>query len=325
MIKRVLYILLIFMVISLVALWFYTGGVGKITNAAKSLGNPLNGDNYTIHLPWEPAKLSIGADVSKYVTDNSSPDTPNAEEIQSQADDLQNKINQAKTFGDPSPDKGKVRISDRESPDGGTSAEEYIVLSADNLGTGPVLLSGWSLQSVLTGRRAALPPASSLFILGVVNPVTSVSLNPGQTAIVSTGASPVGVSFRENSCSGYLSQFQTFNPDLDQSCPDPKSAIPETPENLQRYGASCFTYIESVNSCKFPGSILPPDLSVACRSFITTTYTYNGCVNMYQFRTDFRKDQWRLFLQSSQPLWNETHDIIRLLDGEGRTVDVLKY
>lgn len=332
MIRRVLIILIIFMVIALAALWLITGGVGRISRAAHSLGNPINlivgngtDTSYSIHLPWQPTELNLGEDISKYGTSDGQSTSLTAEQIQNQTDDLQKQINDAKNFGTPSPYKDKVQISDRESPDGSTALQEYIVVQASSGNTGPVLLSGWSLQSVLTGKRVPLPPASSVFVLGVVNPVTSVSLNPGQSAVVSTGASPVGVSFRENMCSGYLTQFQNFSPDIEQSCPDPKNTLSETPENLQRYGAACFTYIESVDSCRFPGSILPSNLSAACKAFITTAYTYNGCVNTYQFRTDFRKNSWRLFLGSSAPLWNNDHDIIRLLDGEGRTVDVLKY
>lgn len=332
MIKRILIVLFIFMVIALASLWLITGGVGKISNAARSLGNPLslivgNGTDtgYSIHLPWQPTNLDLGTDISQYSDGQGQTDTQTVDQIQSQTDDIQKQINDVKKFGTPSPYKGEVTLSDRETPDGSTPLNEYIVLSASSDNTAPILLSGWSLQSVLTGKRVALPRASSLFILGVVNPITSVSLNPGQSAIVSTGASPVGVSFRENVCSGYLAQFQTFTPDLTNECPDPSGALPQIPENLQRYGASCFTYVQSLPSCRFPGSILPSDLSAACKAFITNTFTYNGCVNMYQYRTDFKKDSWRLYLGVTVPLWNNAHDIIRLLDGEGRTVDVLSY
>jgi hypothetical protein len=46
---------------------------------------------------------------------------------------------------------------------------------------------------------------------------------------------------------------------------------------------------------------------------------------MYQYRTDFRKNTWRLFLGVNELLWNNQHDVIRLLDASGRTVDVLVY
>ncbi len=329
MIKRVLIIVGLLMLFSLTALWFITGGTKNVSRIANSLGSPIDlitgGESgYSIRLPWQPEELTIGADLSQYESADgrSVPTTP--EEIQRQADDLQREINQAKTFGTPSPFKSMVTLSGRESPVDGSALEEYIFVHASGANTAPVSLSGWSLQSVLTGKRVPLPAASNLFVLGVVNPVTSVSLNPGQTAVVISGASPVGVSFRENMCSGYLAQFQTFVPDIERACPDPKNAMPKIPENLQRYGAACFEFVDNLTSCTFPGHT-PSSLSSACKAFVTNTYTYNGCVNMYQYRTDFRKDVWRLFLNSTAPLWSNSHDIIRLLDAGGRTVDVLTY
>jgi hypothetical protein len=331
MIKRVLIILAVFMAVSLIGLWFVTGGVGKIKRVASSMGSPIDfftsegGGIFSIRLPWQPEELSLGADLSQYAEGEEQYDPQDLGAMQSRTDEIQREINEAKTFGDPSPYKGKVTLSNRESSPEGTPAEEYIVVRASSANTAPVSLSGWSLQSILTAKRVQLPPASSLFVLGVVNPVTHISLAPGQVAIVNTGASPVGVSFRENTCSGYLAQFQSFYPDIERSCPDPSHALPQIPENLQRYGAACTEFVNNLQSCTYPRNNLPATLSPACKAFVTNTYTYNGCVTLYQSRVDFKKDTWRLFLGVIEPLWNNSHDIIRLLDADGRTVDVLTY
>jgi hypothetical protein len=311
-------------------LFFLTGGWSKLSRAAGSLSNPLslifgNGTStYSIQLPWQ-ASLTQGPDISQYTGQEQVDGQRQVSDTQQESESLLQQTYDAKSFGDPSPYRGEILLSNRTSdPEAGASGE-YIEMHASSANSAPVQITGWSLQSVLSGARVAIPPASSLFILGVVNPVRAVLLNPGASAIVNTGVSPVGVSFRENVCSGYLAQYQTFSPDLENYCPDPKSAMPEIPENLQRYGASCFTFVQSLSSCRFPGSALPSTLSSACRSFVVSTYSYNGCVNMYQFLAGFNKNSWRLFIGSPSPLWNSEHDIIRLLDAEGRTVDVLTY
>ncbi|MDP3645638.1 MAG: hypothetical protein Q8R25_00945 [bacterium] len=326
MIKRILIILCIFMVLALVGLWFVTGGFGRASRASGTLSNPveyiLSGKFFGggIRLPWQPESLTEGPDISRYGSGENDTDELLGG-IQDETDAVRQSMYDVKVFGDPSPYRGQITLSGKSSSSDG----EYIQVHAHSANTGPITITGWYLQSVLTGVRVPLPPGASLFVLGVVNPVTSVSLNPGSVTIVNTGLSPVGVSFRENVCSGYLAQYQTFVPDLDNACPDPKNALPEIPENLQRYSASCFTYVQNLSSCRFPGNTLPNSLSSACKSFIVNTYSYNGCVNLYQFRTNFKKDSWRLFLGSRLALWNSDHDIIRLLDASGRTVDVLKY
>jgi len=148
---------------------------------------------------------------------------------------------------------------------------------------------------------------------------------PGASAIITTGLSPVGVSFEDNICSGYLGQLQTFFPTLSSSCTAPSDALPQTAQNLKTYGASCLDYINNLPAFEFPGPNLPSDLSQACRTFVATTLSYNGCVAMNRTQSTFELPSWRLYLAMRAPLWNHTHDIIRLLDNQGRVVDVLQY
>src|SRR3989344_2077555 len=93
------------------------------------------------------------------------------------------------------------------------TAHEYLELDARE-GISAVSLTGWSLQSMVSGVRIPIPGAATPFIIGIVNQLPPVVLAPGQTALVVTGASPVGVSFRENRCTGFLEQVQSFDPAL---------------------------------------------------------------------------------------------------------------
>ena len=186
-------------------------------------------------------------------------------------------------------------------------------------------MDGWSLQSVYTGIRAYIPTAASSFMMGVVNDRDSIQLPPGASAIINSGMSPVGTSFRENICTGYLEQLQNFSPSLSNSCPTPASSLPLTPENLRIYGETCFDFLQTIPSCTSPLQNIPGNISSDCRSFALNTLSYNGCVLKNRFRPSFITGSWRIYLESDTELWRNTHDIIRLLDGEGRTVDVLTY
>src|SRR6185295_18661707 len=107
--------------------------------------------------------------------------------------------------------------------------------------------SGWSLQSAVTGTRASLPQTGAeMFVAGSVNHGVPIYLDPGTSAFIVSGISPVGISLRENVCTGYLAQLQHFSPGLDTACPDPSDMLPMTADNLRIYGASCVDYVQSL-------------------------------------------------------------------------------
>ena len=160
--------------------------------------------------------------------------------------------------------------------------------------------------------------------MGAVNVEDVIALVAGERAIVATGISPVGVSFRENSCTGYLDQFQGFSPAMSRNCPSPEDILPLTEENLRAYGEGCFDYIRELPACTTPLS--PPSyISGQCAAYLQNNLSYNGCMNMNRWRPSFAGDTWRIFLNARGELWGNSHDVIRLLDSEARTVDVISY
>ncbi len=185
-------------------------------------------------------------------------------------------------------------------------------------------LSGWSLQSVLTGVRLYLPNAAPVFSLGNINEVAPVYLAPGEQAIISSSVSPVSVSFRENMCTGYLGQYQAFTPQLSRQCPSPQTELPMTPSNFAAYGDSCFDTLESLYACTFP-DVLPQSVSPECAAALRNTLSYTSCVVRHRSDPGFNSSTWRLFLGSPVEVWRNSHDTIRLLDAQGRTVDVYSY
>jgi hypothetical protein len=319
MIKRILIILAILLVIALLGAWLIGGDGSALGRIVHTITNPIdvifNGSpssGISIRLPWQPKELTQGPDISL----NSNAEIPSAGGGNTSAN--------IRTFGDPSPYAGKVHLADG-SPTESSASLEYIRIEADGSNTQPITMNGWSLQSAVSGLRAYLPLAASPFIMGVVNAVAPVSLEPGATAIVTTAASPAGASFQENMCTGFLGQLQGFSPDLTNACPPPTALLPQTAETLRTYGATCIDFVQNLPQCYFPGANLPADITPACRSFLTNTFTYNGCLNTYRGRASFALSSWRLFLGMRAELWYNTHDVIRLLDANDRTVDVLSY
>lgn len=247
-------------------------------------------------------------------------------DIEDEYDDLRGQLDEAKVFGDPSPHREQVSLS---SSFGGARADrpstEYLSLTASSLNTTPVDITGWSLQSLVTGVRVSIPQGVRVFESTQANTVDRIYLDPGAEAIVTTGPSPVGVSFRENICSGYLGQFQSFVPSLPQQCPAPSEELPSTLENLRTYGEQCIDFVRNLPRCSFYLDELPGSLSPACELFVKNALTYQGCVDAHRWRPSFIVGDWRIYLNQSRELWQNSRDVIRLLDAQGRTVDVWTY
>ena len=333
MIRYILILTAVLMLITLALVWLLTGGWGKITHGGINFANPIDiiffhGTTTGGHLvlPWQ-LSITQGPDISQYV-DEANRETGNTssdiESTQDQYSAPPSQPQELQTFGNPSPYRGKVLLGAGAVTESNIHSES-IELRASSQNTTPVAMTGWTLQSAVTGVRMNIPPAASPFLMGVVNAVDPLSLAPGEDAIVVSGPSPVGVSFRENICTGYLQQFQNFTPPLNDSCPDPSDAFPASPENIQKYGDSCFDFVRSLPHCTFPNKSIPSGLSQSCVSFVLNTYNYSSCVSAYRQRPDFKLDTWRIYLSSGVELWRNTHDIIRLLDAQGRTVDVVSY
>jgi hypothetical protein len=158
----------------------------------------------------------------------------------------------------------------------------------------------------------------------MTNDIADVMLKPGARAIVTSGVSPIGASFQENACSGYLGQHQSFTPPLSTRCPDPLTTFSAASANTLAYGSNCADFIQTLPSCSFPSQVRS-DLNNTCKQYIITTFSYNGCVQAHKNEANFARPSWRLYLGAGYELWNNTHDVIKLLDPQGLTVDVATY
>ena len=325
------------LLVSLVVVWLWTGGISKSWNASKIPTNLIdqiffNGTSTgkTLRLPWQPTMPSFPTAENP----DQSGVSPDVAALYSEAqgrpanlyDDASNaQIDAARNFGNPSPFRGQVNITQASGAQESSPSAEYIVIGASSANTAPIDITGWSLQSVYTGARGYVPRSASTFVMGNVNSSEATQINPGATAIINSGTSPVGMSFRENICSGYLAQFQSFYPSLSNSCPSPSSQLALNAENLRTFGETCFDFVQSIPSCTSPFQSIPSNISPNCRTFALNNFSYNGCVSRNFSSSVFALDSWRIYLGSGVELWRNSHDVIRLLDNLGRTVDVLTY
>jgi hypothetical protein len=329
-ISKILVYLIVASILSLIALWIWSGGFAAVARVAGELPSLFN-------RPWDltdrlqplgtlglapvPNTFSTSTDSARTEDIPATPEyTP--EQLEQQYEELRRRAADSAFYGTASPYSGIVHLSKGRIE--GAPAEEYLVIELGYNARGAVSISGWSLLSALSGTRYHLGTGASPFVGGVVNPLGPLVLEPGGRALVTSGHSPIGVSFRENICTGYLAQVQTFEPALANSCPRAEDVAPVTGENLARYGADCFDYIEAIPECSFPTDI-PQTLSPGCRALIVNTFSHNGCVNNEKWRPSFHLGSWRVYLGSTVSLWNDSHDAIRLMDENGLTVDALVY
>ena len=97
--------------------------------------------------------------------------------------------------------------------------EEYLEIKADKKNKSPMKITGWKLKGK-TGLDIAIGKGASYTYSNVASqPQEDIYLKPGEKAVIVTGKSPLGTSFKLNKCAGYFGQFHTFTPDLDTDCP----------------------------------------------------------------------------------------------------------
>jgi len=202
--------------------------------------------------------------------------------------------------------------------------DEYISLKVSKNATTPINISGWTLQSDTSGNVVTIPKGTEVPRSGLINASQNIMLSGGDQIMIISGRSPIGASFRENKCIGYFSTFQKFSPPLPQNCPVPENELPALygPDYIRDVG--CIDYVKTLNRCQ--ATLSPPiNVSGACQSFLEKNLNYNGCVVAHQNEPDFKGSSWRIYLGRSGAMWRPKHEIVRLLDTTGKTVDVFSY
>lgn len=220
---------------------------------------------------------------------------------------------------------GKVTILSSRAKDTDPD-KEYITIRANKNNTETIPITGWRLESGVTGRRATIGKGSQLPISGQTVNDQTIFLAPGEMAIVVSGRSPLGSSFRLNLCTGYLEQFQNFSPRLPRDCPDPEDE-PEVVPKVLSSGMSdaCISFIERIPRCSINTKPIPQTLESSCHQFINREINYNACVTRHRQDEGFYLDEWRVFLSRDEELWRKEREIIKLVDTEDKVVLVETY
>lgn len=215
--------------------------------------------------------------------------------------------------------KGKVTIQKTSSNIRETKAsEEYIVIEAYRKNEHPINITGWELRSLVSKAKYIIPQATNLARTGQYT--SDVLLNAWDRAIIVTGRSPVGESFRTNICTGYFGQFQEFFPSLEKKCPYPEDEI-----GSNIFTGECTEFIEDLYRCEMRIEQIPIQLTDSCHNFINTKLNYNGCVEEHKSDENFYGSEWRLFLGRDTEIWQDRREIIALFDREGNLVDTVTY
>ncbi len=228
------------------------------------------------------------------------------------------------SFGTPSPYYGIVSMNHYVSGAGSTNpGNEYVEITVAQSATAPVDISGWTLESSATGAAAVIPKGTEVPTSGIVNAVQDIVLTPGTQALIISGQSPIGASFRDNKCIGYFSTFQQFSPPLPQNCPLPYDELTSFYPGYIR-DAACIDYVNTLSRCQ---AVLSPPVgtSGACQNFLVNYLNYNGCVNAHRNDADFEGNTWRVYLGRTNSMWRTQNEVVKLLDAQGKTVDAFSY
>jgi hypothetical protein len=295
--------------------WIATGGpVHPLAFSGPRLSQPqeLGGGTY-LSLPRAP--FSVGGSRSSLAGGDTPSDSDTSTGLQGSGT----------AFGEASPYRGIVILSHYVSGAGSTDPkDESIELRVSSSATVPVDISGWTLSSDAGGGSITIPRGTEVPTSGTVNAVQDIVLTAGTHATIISGQSPIGGSFRENKCIGYFGSFQTFSPPLPQDCPISSDELVAFYGSNYIRDAACIDYVKKLSRCRVVLSP-PNNLSGVCQSFLVKYLNYNGCVDAHQRDADFAGDTWRIYLGRTTSMWRPRHEIVRLTDAQGKTVDVFSY
>ncbi len=228
-------------------------------------------------------------------------------------------------FGTASTYRGITNVSHRVVGAGASNPQnEYIEIRLSTKAKQPVTISGWRIASMVSGKGSTIPYGTEVPRSGTVNASEPIVLNPGDRAILSSGRSPIGASFRENVCIGYFGQYQKFSPSLPRSCPIPKTELATRYEGNLVSDPLCSDYTEKLSRCSIALSP-PPTLSSACQAFLINYLNYNGCLNTHQHDYSFKGTTWRVYLGRDSNMWRSDRETIKVSDRDGNTIDLFSY
>ena len=303
--------------------WLFLGGLSRMVN---NMGifvkppSPVNtGETYGKVSFWEKFRNQENINTSISEEERIAIELKQAEEEIKKVEEALERLKEEKTV---SPYKGQVEIRKCLGYKTDTD-EEYIELTT-TIPTGEkIQISDWTLKSEMTGTEIKIGNASKLPYTSQINTEYPVFISNKDKVIIVSGRSPIGVSFQINKCSGYLEQFQDFEPCINKECPLVKDEdLPIIGPNS--FDDDCLDYIDKISRCETPLTY-PFGMQYECQTYLTNEINYNSCINREKNEVDFYKPEWRIFLDRTNQLWKKDREIIKLLDAQKKVVDIYSY
>lgn len=240
-------------------------------------------------------------------------------------DDLEKDLRELKIWGEVSPHAGEVSLR-RGNVRTAYVDSEYLIITASTRNERAINITDWAVESYVTERRRWIEEGVRVYVRGRINKKNPIWLEPGERAYIITGDSPVGLSFHENICTGYLTNHQDFIPRLSRACPRPFDEMDDFAD-IRLDDDSCWEFVEDIRRCEVPveEEIEDADLSRNCERFVEREFGYNACVENHRFDPYFDEGDWYIYLDREEEMWRPEREIIKLTDRERRTVDVIEY
>lgn len=189
--------------------------------------------------------------------------------------------------------------------------EEYIVLeNIDFEDRKPVTLSDLTLKN--RSKETAR--------VGKDENGNNIILKYGESAVITSGASPISQNFKLNKCSGYFNQRADFTPYIISLCPQLKDRA-----DIKNLNNRCLDYLDSLQQCFLPTLNADTEINAECAQFVSQHASYAGCVADHKNDEDFDKKEWRIFLGRTAELWNNKHEDIQLLDASNNLIAETSY
>ncbi len=277
-------------------IWFYTGGPERIESIDQPFIKPIaplnTGDDFGV-LP-DLSGFSIFSPRKDVLIDNIGSDDMGEEHYGGQANIY-------------------FAVDER--------GREFVEINASSLNKNPLNITGWSIKTLNNNFSRFVGTGSELILQGKVSEEKEILLYPGEKAFLIPGGSPVGISFKLNKCIGYFEQFQDFYPELPKFCPHP---------GFDEYSVSggdkyCDAFLKSIPRCNAYVKEFPAEMSYACKVIINSRLNYNSCISESSGDKDFKKGEWRVYVEGDEFFSKGRNDIISIYDQKGRLIETLFY
>ena len=304
----------VFIIIILAFVWLFTGGPLR----------PSSKSGWFLNKPQQKAAQETKKQTEEILgTKSSDPSKEAAQNFSSrQSSSAKSKVQSSSSQSSVRPDFAtlKKRRAKETNPD-----EEYLEIKADKKNKSSLKITGWKLKGK-TGLDVVIGKgASYIYASAASQPQEDIYLKPGEKAVIVTGKSSLGTSFKMNKCVGYFEQFHEFTPELDTECPLLRDDEP--PANLIN-NDQCLDYIDRVSSCQTVVSIpykYSFKLSSSCQEYVTQNANYKTCLEKHKDDSDFYLPGWRIYLERSEELWKKKRETITLYDGKNNIIDSKSY